>query len=124
MYSPSIHSRLAKIHVDRYKHSVYAHISGDPFLCSIISKDESVTRFHACERFERCEHVRVNGRESHTSSGHHVVYVNPVNMDIQTWQRYLQDTREQIQRGKEVNILVSGDSYVCAESEEPKCQFS
>ncbi|PIL22723.1 hypothetical protein GSI_15416 [Ganoderma sinense ZZ0214-1] len=94
-----------KIHVDRYKHSVYAHISGDPFLQSIITKDESSTRFHACERFERCEHVRVNGRESHTPSGHHVVYVNPVNMDIQTWQRYLEETREQLQKGKEVNVL-------------------
>ncbi|KAI1785521.1 hypothetical protein LXA43DRAFT_1185710 [Ganoderma leucocontextum] len=95
-----------KIHVDRYKHSVYAHLSGDPFLRSIITRDESATRFHACERFERCEHVRVHGRESHTPGGHHVVYVNPVNMDFQSWQRYLQDTREQLQRGKEVNVLL------------------
>ncbi|EJF63258.1 hypothetical protein DICSQDRAFT_160484 [Dichomitus squalens LYAD-421 SS1] len=94
------------IHVDRYKHSVYAHISGDPFLQMIVTRDESSTRFHACERFERCEHVRVVGRESHTPSGHHVVYVNPVNMDVNSWQRYLQETREQLQRGKQVNVLL------------------
>ena len=107
-------SRAAQIHVDRYKYSVYAHLSGDPFLQKIITREESSTRFHACERFERCEHVRVIGRESRTPSGHHVVYVNPVNMDIQSWQRYLQETREQLQRGKEVNVLVSASAAICA----------
>ncbi|KAI0712393.1 hypothetical protein C8Q76DRAFT_857903 [Earliella scabrosa] len=96
----------AKIHVDRYKYGVYAHITGDPFLQSIITRDETLTRFHACERFERCEQVRVNGRESHTPSGHHVVYVNPVNMDVASWERYLANTGEQLRAGKLPNILL------------------
>ncbi|KAI0754799.1 hypothetical protein C8Q80DRAFT_1141172 [Daedaleopsis nitida] len=95
-----------KIHVDRYKHGVYTNITGDPFLQSIITRDESLTRFHACERFERCDHVRVNGRESHTPNGNHVVYVNPVNMDVASWERYLADTSERLRVGKQVNILL------------------
>ena len=101
------HSSLIQIHVDRYKYGVYAHITGDPFLQSIITRDETLTRFHACERFERCDHVRVHGRESHTPGGQHVVYVNPVNMDIETWARYMESTREQLCTGKVPNILVS-----------------
>lgn len=100
------HSAL-QIHVDRYKHGVYSHITGDPFLSSILTRDETLTRFHACERFERCEQVKVNGRESHTLAGDHVVYVNPVNMDVASWQRYIADTAEQLRTGKQVNHLVS-----------------
>ncbi|RPD62596.1 hypothetical protein L226DRAFT_551522 [Lentinus tigrinus ALCF2SS1-7] len=95
-----------KVHVDRYKHGVYSHITGDPFLRAIITRDETITRFHACERFERCEQVRVNGRESHTPSGDRVVYVNPVNMDVASWQRYIADTAEQLRTGKQVNHLL------------------
>ncbi|RDX53496.1 hypothetical protein OH76DRAFT_1343517 [Lentinus brumalis] len=96
----------AKIHLDRYKHGVYSHITGDPFLRSIITRDETMTRFHACERFERCEQVRVNGRESHTPSGDHVVYVNPVNMSVASWQRYIAETAEQLRIGKLINHLL------------------
>ncbi|KAI0357562.1 hypothetical protein OH77DRAFT_1476305 [Trametes cingulata] len=96
----------AKIHVDRYKHGVYSHLTGDPFLKSIITRDGASTRFHACERFGRCEHVRVNGREAHTPSGQHVVYVNPVNMGTAAWELYLKQTREQLGRGEQVNILL------------------
>ncbi|KAI0769087.1 hypothetical protein BD413DRAFT_559623 [Trametes elegans] len=96
----------AQIHVDRYKHSVYSRITGDPFLKSIITKDGASTRFHACERFDRCEHVRVNGRESHTPSGDHVVYVNPVNMTSAAWEVYLKETKEQLVRKEAVNVLL------------------
>ncbi|KAI0362982.1 hypothetical protein BV20DRAFT_234269 [Pilatotrama ljubarskyi] len=102
----------AKIHVDRYKHGIYSHLTGDPFIKSIITRDGTSTRFHACERFARCEHVRVNGREAHTPSGHHVVYVNPVNMGTAAWELYLKQTREQIQRGEQVNVLVC-HAYMC-----------
>ncbi|KAI0770085.1 hypothetical protein C8Q74DRAFT_1201832 [Fomes fomentarius] len=95
-----------KIHVDRYKNGVYKHITGDPFLHSIITTDEYTTRFHACERFERCDHVRVHGRESHTSGRQHVVYVNPVNMDVESWARYLANTRELLRTGKVPSILL------------------
>ena len=99
--------RRLQVHVDRYKHGVYSHLIGDPFLKSIITKDSASTRFHACERFNRCEHVRVNGRESHTPTGHHVVYVNPVNMGTTAWEQYLKQTKEQLLRGDNVNVLVS-----------------
>ncbi len=101
-----------QIHLDRYKHGVYSHITGDPFLRSIITRDETMTRFHACERFERCEQVRVNGRESHTPSGDHVVYVNPVNMSVANWQRYIAETAEQLRIGKLINHLVSCISHM------------
>ncbi|KAH9891831.1 hypothetical protein C8Q73DRAFT_763234 [Cubamyces lactineus] len=96
----------SKVHVDRYKHGVYSHLIGDPFLKSIITKDSASTRFHACERFNRCEHVRVNGREPRTPAGHHVVYVNPVNMGTMAWVQYLKQTKEQLLRGEQVNVLL------------------
>ncbi|KAI0647865.1 hypothetical protein C8Q79DRAFT_952331 [Trametes meyenii] len=95
-----------KIHADRYKHAVYSHIAGDPFLRSIITKDGASTRFHACERFDRCEHVRVNGREAFTAEGHHVVYVNPVNMSTTAWELYFKQMTYQLRRGEQVNVLL------------------
>ncbi|KAH6915130.1 beta-lactamase-like protein [Coprinopsis sp. MPI-PUGE-AT-0042] len=100
----------AKIHVDRYKHSLYHHIS-DPWLRSITTQDPSATRFHACERFSRCQHVAVEnppGTYANATSilGNRVVYVNPVSMDIETWNRYLEDTHRQINEGHAVNNLL------------------
>ena len=85
----------------------------------IITSDAASTRFHACERFNRCEHVSVdgNGRRAPTTaanatpsigaSGKHVVYVNPVTMGMAEWQQYMTETRTKIQRGDVVNHLVS-----------------
>lgn len=96
-----------QIHVDRYKHSVLSHLSNDPYMRSIITRDSSTTRFHACERFDRCEHVRVEGRNSHTPAGNHVVYINPVTMSKEKWEAYLKQTKARLSRGEPVNILVS-----------------
>jgi DNA cross-link repair 1C protein len=97
---------------------VYTHIS-DPFLRSIITLDASSTRFHACERFNRCEHVDTDdgnrnvgtsGRVRHgtvSKTGKSVVYVNPVGMSIQRWEWYLRETRTLLERGEVVNSLVS-----------------
>ncbi|KAG6826688.1 hypothetical protein H0H92_014846 [Tricholoma furcatifolium] len=100
------------IHVDRYKYSVYQHIS-DPFLRSITTQDPSCTRFHACERFHRCEYVAVDDQvdESQYNTishlGKRVVYVNPVNMGSQSWDLYLKDTKERLSRGERIdNLLV------------------
>ncbi|KAG6856996.1 hypothetical protein H0H87_011090 [Tephrocybe sp. NHM501043] len=99
------------IHVDRYKCSVYQHIS-DPFLRSIVTQDPSCTRFHACERFNRCEFVAVDDdpeqQKYNTIShlGKKVVYVNPVNMGIQSWALYINDTKARLSRGEEVNNLL------------------
>ncbi|OBZ69030.1 5' exonuclease Apollo [Grifola frondosa] len=107
----------SKIHVDRYKHSVYSHIASDPFLRSILTCDAASTRFHACERFNRCDHVSVDGQKSHApfaagtsktkaAGGKHVVYVNPVSMGMAAWELYLKDTRERLQNGEIVNNLL------------------
>ncbi|RDB27782.1 DNA cross-link repair 1A protein [Hypsizygus marmoreus] len=99
------------IHVDRYKYSVYHHIE-DPFLRSITTQDPSSTRFHACERFHRCEYVAVDDHpdasQYNTVShmGKRVVYVNPVTMGSQSWDLYLQDTKQRLQRGEEINNLL------------------
>ena len=50
---------FGQIHVDRYKHSIYHHVS-DPFLGLITTLDPSSTRFHACERFHRCSFAAVD----------------------------------------------------------------
>ncbi|KAF5379383.1 hypothetical protein D9615_006605 [Tricholomella constricta] len=100
------------IHVDRYKYSVYQHTS-DPFLRSIITQDPSSTRFHACERFHRCEYVAVDdepGQSQYNSISHlgkRVVYINPVNMGSQSWDLYVKDTQARLSRGEEIhNLLV------------------
>ncbi|KII95048.1 hypothetical protein PLICRDRAFT_693326 [Plicaturopsis crispa FD-325 SS-3] len=91
-----------KIHVDRYKHSVYTSIS-DPFLRGIVTRDSASTRFHACERFARCPHVAgdidINGKV--------VVYINPVTMGAQSWALYAADVKRRSEKGEEItNLLV------------------
>ena len=58
----------------------------------------SSTRFHACERFDRCEVVERVGKS--------VVYVNPVPMGSKDWNRYLDATKEKLKYGEEVTSLV------------------
>ncbi|KAG0700188.1 hypothetical protein DFH29DRAFT_807916, partial [Suillus ampliporus] len=89
-----------KIHVDRYKHAVYTHLS-DPFLRSLVTRDATSTRFHACERFERCSFVDVP-----TMEGKKVVYVNPVTMGCAQWEAYRVDVRNRLARGKDVDRLL------------------
>ncbi|GJE91637.1 hypothetical protein PsYK624_077870 [Phanerochaete sordida] len=106
-----VHKAIARafrspIHVDRYKHSVYSHLEREPFLRSVITRDPRSSRFHACERFDRCEEVRVDGRDSHTPDGNHVVYVNPVTMGSAEWQAYVRHTEERLKRGETVHHLL------------------
>ncbi|CCL98525.1 uncharacterized protein FIBRA_00524 [Fibroporia radiculosa] len=108
----------SKIHLDRYKHSIYLHIEGDPFLQSIITRDAASTRFHACERFNRCEHVSADGQgvrapsvaanmtPSLSNNGTHVVYVNPVTMGVAGWDLYLSEMTEKLKRREVVNHLL------------------
>lgn len=73
----------------------------------ILTKEGASTRFHACERFDRCEYVQVDGRASHTEKGTHVVYINPVNMGSDKWKAYVQDTTDKLTKGARVDHLVS-----------------
>lgn len=66
-----------------------------------------MTRFHACERFDRCCEVKVSGRATHTFDGHHVVYVNPVTMGAAEWCSYVHDTEDRLRKGESVHHLVS-----------------
>lgn len=119
-FSHRIHA-YQQIHVDRYKHNVYSHVSGDPFLRSIITRDAASTRFHACERFDRCEYVdapredpsSAKAAPSINASARHVVYVNPVTMGLAAWELYQEETKSKLARGETVNILVRSFS-VCA----------
>ncbi|EGN93896.1 hypothetical protein SERLA73DRAFT_78273 [Serpula lacrymans var. lacrymans S7.3] len=100
-----------KIHVDRYKHSIYSHVS-DPFLRSIFTCDPSSTRFHACERFDRCDIVSVEdynyGNEPAPLSkvGKKVVYVNPIPMSESKWEMYLTSVKRQMNDGENVDSLL------------------
>ena len=101
---------MLQIHVDRYKNAVYSRLQSDPFLRSIITTDPSSTRFHACERFSRCDKVDVEGREAYTKrGGKHVVYVNPVTMGKEKWDQYVTQTKASMEYGSSqaVNTLVS-----------------
>ena len=84
----------------------------DPYLRSIVTMDAAATRFHACERFHRCEHVASDSpRSSDTPSlsraGKHIVYVNPVAIGVDGWDKYLRDAKERLRTGETVNTLVS-----------------
>ncbi|KAF9234158.1 hypothetical protein BU15DRAFT_79341 [Melanogaster broomeanus] len=102
-----------KIHFDRYKHSIYTHIS-DPFLRAIGTRDASSTRFHACERFDRCSFVDVPaydfGVEGVTAppskEGKKVVYVNAVTMSCARWDAYKANVKRQVLTGENVNSLL------------------
>ncbi|KAH8114435.1 hypothetical protein DFH11DRAFT_1688950 [Phellopilus nigrolimitatus] len=83
-------SFASKIHVDRYKHEVYTNLS-DPELRALVTRDFKSTRFHACERFDRCGLVRYDDPG--------VVYINPVNLSCTNWELYLEKTRAQLGRG-------------------------
>jgi len=87
----------SQIHVDRYKHSIYSHLAHEG-LSRIITQDMSSTRFHACERFDRCEEVKRLGKS--------VVYVNPVSMGSEDWGQYLDATKDKLKYGEEVKSLV------------------
>lgn len=100
----------SKIHVDRYKYSIYQHLS-DPFLRLITTRDSSSTRFHACERFHRCEYVMVDNEQDNYSNavshmGKRVIYVNPVSMGSVSWDLYLRDTKARLNAGEEINNLL------------------
>ncbi|GMK56726.1 hypothetical protein CspeluHIS016_0305660 [Cutaneotrichosporon spelunceum] len=43
------------IHADRYKRSIYGAVQSDPFMLNCTTDDPTVTRFHACDRYNRCE---------------------------------------------------------------------
>jgi hypothetical protein len=85
----------------------------DRFLREIITEDPASTRFHACERFSRCDHVQcddIPGQKEYnyiSRYNNHVVYVNPVTMDCMTWDRYLVEVKLKLLNGEPVHNLVS-----------------
>jgi DNA cross-link repair 1C protein len=94
---PFLSREFPQIHVDRYKHSIYSHLSHEE-LSRAITRDMSSTRFHACERFDRCEVVERLEKS--------VVYVNPVPIGSEDWSQYLDATKEKLKYGEEVTSLV------------------
>ncbi|KIJ59654.1 hypothetical protein HYDPIDRAFT_140447 [Hydnomerulius pinastri MD-312] len=102
-----------KIHFDRYKHSIYTHVS-DPFLRAIGTRDASSTRFHACERFDRCSFVDVPpydfGAKGATAppskDGMRVVYVNAATISCARWENYKATVKRQVLTGETVDSLL------------------
>ncbi|KAF9222779.1 hypothetical protein BS17DRAFT_159628 [Gyrodon lividus] len=102
-----------KIHLDRYKHTIYTHVS-DPLLRAIGTRDASATRFHACERFDRCPFVDVpsydfgaTGAVAPTSKeGKKVVYVDAMTMSCAGWETYKAFVKRQVLTGENVNSLL------------------
>ena len=83
----SVSNVVHQIHVDRYKATVYSRLS-DPFLRGILTRDPKSTRFHACERFDRCDVVPFNDRS--------VVYINPMKISTMNWNEYYAATKMQL----------------------------
>jgi hypothetical protein len=89
-----------KVHVDRYKHSIFTRCS-DPFLKAIVCLDHSIARFHACERHDRCPLINF---PPNTKS---VVYVNPVDMSTDRWEVYQKEMKHRLLAGEVITNLVS-----------------
>lgn len=109
LFFPS--SQFTQIHLDRYKHGIFKSLS-DPFLRRIATSDPAATRFHACERFDRCDHVAVDDevgkpRKVISRLGKRVVYVNPVSMDEEKWDEYLTEHKALLEKGEAPSVLVS-----------------
>ncbi|EEB93685.1 hypothetical protein MPER_07624, partial [Moniliophthora perniciosa FA553] len=91
----------SKIHLDRYKYKICTHLRHDPLLKALGTTDPESTRFHACERFDRCHVVSVDqGDEELSDSAREkkrVVYVNPVSsMTPEIWENYQIATKERL----------------------------
>ncbi|KAL1682266.1 hypothetical protein EV122DRAFT_287229 [Schizophyllum commune] len=100
----------APIHLDRYKFSIFKCLS-DSFLRRIATSDPAATRFHACERFDRCDHVAVDDevgkpRKVISRLGKRVVYVNPVSMDEEKWDEYLTEHKALLEKGEAPSVLL------------------
>ncbi|KAF8838244.1 hypothetical protein BDN67DRAFT_104631 [Paxillus ammoniavirescens] len=102
-----------KIHFDRYKYSIYSQLS-DPFLRAIGTRDASSTRFHACERFDRCSFVdvppyhfgSVSAVAPPSKEGKKVVYVNAMTMSCAGWETYKATIKRQVLTGENVDSLL------------------
>ncbi|KAH8831054.1 beta-lactamase-like protein, partial [Flagelloscypha sp. PMI_526] len=102
------------IHFDRYKTGVFLSLKNEPHLKSLIAGKNVKTRFHACERFCRCDDVSVNDvpagqpRKTHSVTGNRVIYINPVNMTPTRWSEYIVDTKVMLGRDyrKVTSLLV------------------
>ncbi|KAI6030614.1 beta-lactamase-like protein, partial [Pisolithus orientalis] len=102
-----------KIHFDRYKYAIYMNTS-DPLMRALGTRDPSSTRFHACERFDRCSFVDVPPHEcggegfNHplSAEGKNVVYINPVTMGSVQWDNYKAEVKRHLLRGKNVDSLL------------------
>jgi hypothetical protein len=110
---------FSKIHVDRYKHRVYTSLS-NPFLQSIFTTDHTASRFHACERFNRCESAPFNppGQPAYDprqqQPGDRLmdkppapVYVNPTEMGTANWQITYERALQNLRNGMYPTSLVS-----------------
>ncbi|KAF9515029.1 hypothetical protein BS47DRAFT_822800 [Hydnum rufescens UP504] len=87
-----------KIHVDRYKKVIYSSLQSDPLLNVITTEDPYSTRFHACERFNRCACVPSEDSE--------VVYVNAVECPVLTWDVWRKATQIRLLAGERVKSLI------------------
>ncbi|KAI6027337.1 beta-lactamase-like protein [Pisolithus microcarpus] len=102
-----------KIHFDRYKYAIYTHTS-DPLMRALGTRDPSSTRFHACERFDRCPFVDVPPHECSiegtvaplSMEGKKVVHINPVTMGSAQWDNYKTEVKQHLLRGKSVDSLL------------------
>ncbi|KAJ7178715.1 beta-lactamase-like protein [Mycena crocata] len=99
----------SRIHLDRYKYNIYSNVS-DPVLRAIGTREDGESRFHACERFDRCDYVAVADPHRPSTSisckSKRIVYINPVTMDAARWSTYLQETKLAIARGNLVTCLL------------------
>ncbi|KDQ20968.1 hypothetical protein BOTBODRAFT_84904, partial [Botryobasidium botryosum FD-172 SS1] len=87
-----------QIHVDRYKYTIFKSLANDSLLGSIVTRDPNATRFHACERFNRCDCVACDDEN--------VVYINPVTCGVKDWRNWAAGVLPKLKAGERVNYLM------------------
>lgn len=98
-----------QVHVDRYKHIIYKSVKSDPFLFACTTLDPTATRFHACDRFAKCDEcIKYDNETKRTlNRDKNIVNVHMVEVKSASWEM---DKREYM------NQLASA---ACGEGELP-----
>ena len=88
-----------QIHVDKYKMKQLTSLTDQPIYKHILTTDPTASRFHACERFDRCSEVADVREATPSKTDDFVVYVNPNDMGLTRWQLYVHEMTSRIQSG-------------------------
>jgi hypothetical protein len=73
------------VHVDRYKRILYLAAETDPFLGLCTTEDPTASRFHACDRYDKCGACRSWFGGERVNKDKRIVHVNAIEVKTAAW---------------------------------------